>query len=259
MYIRTSIISCTAIIAISATTAFAQTNSTTVVREAVPVMSKPIIANSPEDLALQEEIRKIRAYNAYVDSQVGVMGASTTTSVSSTPAPVITRPTATKIELFEPASTNVAMAPVSTAASGTTIIERQPVTGATSIYRIAEGDTLYSLSKKNCISVESIQAQNQLPSTNIQVGQVLTVPASQCNAIVPTARTSFVGNVAPMPANVQTGAASSYAVLPKDSLYSIGKRYCLNANELAVANGISTTAIIQPGQILQLPNKACVK
>lgn len=255
--------------ATAALPAFAQTNTTYTVREAVPAQTQAIIANSPEDLALQEEIRKIRAYNAHVDSLVGISGTISEGSATTYSEPYYSSSTAStysgaKIELFEPAPTTTYTAPTTTYSStviapSTTIIERQPVSGASSIYRVVEGDTLYNISKRNCLSVEDIQNQNNLSSSNIGLGQVLTIPASQCGMTtsVSTATAGYTRVVQPITTTYTS--SNSYAVLPKDSLYSIGRRYCLSANEIASANGISTSSIIKPGQILQLPAGACTK
>jgi LysM repeat protein len=242
--------------------AFAQTNTSTTIREAVPTQPHVIIANSKEDLALQEEIRRIRAYNAQVDSRVGISAPESYSAGTTITAPYMAPVTKTnpeaKIELFEPAKTRT----IAVATPITTIIERQPVAGATSIYTVAEGDTLYNLSKRNCIDVASLQNQNGLSDSNIRLGQVLTVPASQCAAksIVATVGTVRTAVPAPMKQTINAGTvADNYAVLPKDSFYSIGRRYCVSAAELASANGLSTSTIIKPGQVLNLPANACKK
>ena len=247
---------------ILAQSAFAQSSSnTTIVREAVPQQQKAIVANSPEDLALQEEIRKIRAYNAYVDSQVGVSD-----------EPVTVNPyRGAKIELFEPASPSTSTparyvsVPNRTIAltPSTTIIRRDPALGATSIHRIEEGDTLYSLAKANCLGVADIQAANAMSDTNIRLGQVITIPSSRCAGTVTTQPGSspndnYVKRVMPVPIKVDV-VGNNYAVLPKDTLYSIGRQYCVTPGAIAQENGFSTSEMIHPGQILRLPANACIK
>lgn len=244
---------------------FAQTYSSTTVREAVPTQSQTIVANSQEDLALQEEIRRIRAYNAQVDSMVGISGVQTesTSIVTSTPyiAPTTSTYSGAKIEIYEPASTYSSTSYATTTPT-TTIVERQPVTGSTSIYTVVEGDTLYNLSKRNCIDVTDIQNQNGMSDNNIRLGQVLTIPANQCGFSNTVSTSGTIRTVVPAPTTRTINAgiiSNNYAVLPKDSFYSIGRRYCVSANELATANGLSTTSIIKPGQVLQLPTNACIK
>ena len=257
--------------AVTAAPAFAQTYSSTTIREAVPTQSSTIVANSQEDLALQEEIRRIRAYNAKVDAQVGISGIETVSTSTPVYEPYVAPSTNTysgaKIELFEPTTTQstttyATTTPTYSSVPSTTIIERQPIAGSTSIYTVVEGDTLYNLSKRNCIDVTSIQNQNGLSSSNIRLGQVLTIPANQCGISNAVASAGTVRTVLPAPTTrtISAGITSnSYAVLPKDSFYSIGRRYCVSAADLAAANGLSTSSIIKPGQVLQLPANACNK
>lgn len=232
-----------------AQTTFAQ-SATTIINEAVPAEKHVIVANSPEDLALQEEIRKIRAYNAYVDSHVGVSD-----------GPVEVNPyQGAKIELYAPTKpATFVTAPARSVAitPTTTIIKRQPIAGSTAIHSVVEGDTLYSLAKSNCLSVGEIQAMNGLKTTSIRLGQVLTIPASQC-AVAGQSKAGYVKRVMPVPINVNVNA-NNYAVLPKDTLYSIGRQYCVTPKAIAGENGIPVNEAIHPGQILRLPSNACIK
>ena len=242
----------------SAAPALAQIST---VREAVPAQSTAIMANSPQDIALQEEIRKIRAYNAYVDSQVGISDGGVAVVTSAPVSPYVGR----KIELFETqspstqityATTNGRMVSVTPAI---TTVTRQPITIVNSTHRIAEGDTLYSLARANCIAVKDIQNQNGMSGNNIRLGQIINI-TSQCGAVTTQAKvaTAYVRKVTPVPTSIKV-RANNYAVLPKDSLYSIGRRYCVSAGELATFNGIDTKTAIQPGQILRLPAGSCQK
>ena len=235
--------------------AIAQTE--TVIREAIPSQRQVIVANSPQDLALQEEIRKIRAYNAYVDSQIGV---SDTIEVYE-PVPISSN---TKIKLFETpvteatyVSSPIVSSPVMPVV---TIIERKPLVGRARIHTIAEGDTLYGFAAKRCVTVSDIQDLNGFEDTNIRLGHKISLPASACNVITAsTVTTKKVYTRVVMPLPTSAVINRNYAVLPKDSLYSIGRQYCLTADDLAGHNGILTTKAIQPGQILSLPETACIK
>ncbi len=276
--IRPVFIICAALSAVS-TPVFAQT----VEREAVPAKKQVIIANSPADLALQEEIRRIEAYNAYVESQIGVSEVYTELDapiVPLKPAVIPAKPSGNlnknvNIELFAPtSSTRITYATENgqTVSIQPATIKQINVIGAKNAgkYRIAQGDTLYSLARKNCISVADIRAANGLEGNNIKIGQMLDIPASQCaDAKTITAKTDISTNiksetdtvrrVLPLPTTVKIDRGQKYAVLPKDTLYSIGKRYCLSADELAGYNGIDKTAPIKPGQILSLPKNSCIK
>lgn len=48
-------------------------------------------------------------------------------------------------------------------------------------HTVVQGDTVYSLSRKLCVSIEDIQRRNNLGADfGISIGQVLTLPSSQC-------------------------------------------------------------------------------
>ena len=271
------------VLATMAVPAFAQTSNVTVVREAVPAQGQVIVANSPQDLALQEEIARIRAYNADVESRVGISDTYTTAAPAYvTPATKntytrpITAPVTTTnqyqgrtIELFETPATQITYASTITqpATVPAAIVTRQPVTGYTRIHRVVAEDTLYRLAKSNCVSVVDIQNRNGMSDTNIRIGQAITLPANQCGTTARTTTASsttrsdfgIVRRVLPIQTGINVRSGNAYAVLPKDSLYSIGRRYCVSAGEIANFNGIDTTTPIQPGQILRLPSTACNK
>lgn len=256
---------------------YAQTE-TTVVREAVPEQRSVIVANSAEDMALREEIRKIRAYNAYVNSQIGISADQTVYEA----VPVKAK-SGMKIELFEIPTTEISY--VSNAGTvrktvAVTTLHTDGMDMSTASHRVVQGETLYGLARANCISVSDIQNKNGFKDSGIQLGQVIALPASQCEAsmIAVTAETApvempevkqitrqsrtqteYVRKVMPVPTSIAIDTTHNYAVLPKDTLYSIGRQYCVKAKDLAAHNGIETGKAIQPGQILRVPPTACVK
>lgn len=211
----------------------------------------PAFAQS-NDAELQEEINKVRAYNAQANP----------------PATSNTHRDA-KIKLLAEPSTEITY--VSTPTTPAPIIAEvpQPVATYTRIHRVVKADTLYNLAKRNCITVVDIQSHNAMSNNNIRIGQVLSLPVSKCGSaakatVVPTPATlktrteaGVVRQVLPIQTGIKVSTNNSYAVLPKDSLYSIGTRYCVSAAELAGFNNIESTTPIQPGQILRLPQKSC--
>ncbi len=269
--------------------ALAQTiaGNVNVVREPVVAQKQTILANSAEDIALQEEIAKIKAYNAYVDGQVGVSGTYSAidnrgTETSSLPAkaPVTNPYQGKKIELFAPQALTVqqATSPRITYATDNGKIRRvTPVklivrSNSVQTYRISQGDTLYGLAHRQCVSVADVQKINRLNGTAIKIGQKIQLPASQCGATAQASQTrqpiaqpageirhdtKIVRRVLPVQAGIKVRQNNKYAVLPKDSLYSIGRRYCVSVSDLARLNAIDASKPIQPGQILRLPNNTC--
>lgn len=271
--IRRILITSTILAALPAS-ALAQ-NTVTVVREAVPANSQPIIANSAQDLAIQENIRRINANNAHVNSIVGISDAySYTAPATSTKiVPIVNKYEGAKIELFAPPATKITYAstPI-TSQVPASISTVKNVATYTRIHRVVKGDTLYNLARRNCLAVADIKNSNALNGSSISIGQALAMPASQCggaklaaaSVVTPTTtvkqtRSEFgiVRQVMPIQTGIKVRSGNAYAVLPKDSLYSIGKRYCLSANELAAFNSIDTVTPIQPGQVLRLPGSVC--
>ena len=240
-------ISILALAVVCAPSVMAQTSGTTIVRQAVPQSRNVIVANSAEDIALKEEIRRINAYNAYLKTQIGVSD-GTNTTVQSTNRPV-------KIQMFEQPNMATSIRP--------TITTKIAQTNSVEPYVVQQGDTLYSLSRKSCVSVAEIQKTNNLSSTGIQLGQKLTIPAQRClaastsNHILNREKPVNIRRVLSVPTSLTSRASINYAVLPKDTLYGIGARYCVSALKLAQFNDIGVKATLQPGQILKVPQIAC--
>lgn len=208
--------------------------------------------------ALKEEVRKVRAYTAQTN-------APATNHIFQD----------AKIKLLAEPKTDITYVstPTSPAETSPTISAPPRATPTfTRIHRVVEDDTLYNLAKRNCIAVKDIQKHNAMSDNSIRIGQVLSLPTSKCTAptkatIVPTQAFSqtiktrtganVVRQVMPIQTGIKVRKGNAYAVLPKDSLFSIGKRYCVSAGELAGFNDVKITTPIQPGQILHLPEKAC--
>lgn len=230
---------------------------------------KPGDLSDAEYQALLDEADRIRAYqnnNGYITddytsevtygtvvSSGEVYDAGTTTVYPSTGS--------YEIELFEPETTT---------ASTVTYAETTPIAPSysnsfSSSHRVLKGDTLYNISKRYAVSVDSLKSANYLSDNNIGIGQVLNIPAgttivSENTYIAPvtTASTNsnltYIRNVEPI-AGQNSGI---YAVLPKDTLYSISRRACVKVADLISVNAISSPSSIQPGQRLTMPQGHCL-
>ncbi len=141
---------------------------------------------------------------------------------------------------------------------------------------VSKGDTLYNIAKRNNVTVASLKAANGLTGNGISIGQSLTVPGGQrvvnvqsqgYQAPVTTissgnsvtdysstqSRPTLVRNVEPLP------AGNNYAVLPKDTLYSIARRACVSVSDMQAVNGYIDAQSLQPGQRLTLPGGHCMR
>jgi LysM repeat protein len=119
----------------------------------------------------------------------------------------------------------------------TSIPTNTPVPGRTT-YTVKSGDTLSSIAAKYGIAWQDLAAANGMNSkSTLRVGQELIVPLS--------------GGSAPPPAAAQGG--TTYTVKSGDSLSSIASKYGITWQELASANGLSSSSRLSIGQQLVIP------
>lgn len=149
-------------------------------------------------------------------------------------------------------------------------------TSASKTHTVSKGDTLYNISKRYNTSVQSIKSENGLSGTTLSIGQHIRIPGVIVESINSVAQPIFASSsptrdgyitrriVEPTPSKRSTGfetvAANEavYAVLPKDTLYSISRRTCVGVKEIISRNGLSNPNNLQPGQRITLPVGHCV-
>lgn len=97
------------------------------------------------------------------------------------------------------------------------------------LYIVKKGDTLYSISRKLNISVDTLKSLNKLNSNDIYVGQqlILGEPENQVEYDI-------------------------YTVKKGDSLWSISQKYNITVNELIKLNNLDNTTL-QINQTLKVP------
>jgi LysM repeat protein len=105
-------------------------------------------------------------------------------------------------------------------------------------YRVAAGDSLWTIARRFGTTTTALQRANGLSSSRIKIGQVLAIPGSP-----------GAGSTAVVAA---TGAATEYRVRSGDSLWSISRRFGTTTSAIQAANGLRGTAI-KPGQTLRIP------
>lgn len=117
--------------------------------------------------------------------------------------------------------------------TGTAVAGLTPTPIAGNVYVVVRGDNLYRIALRFNTTVDAIMKANGLTSSNIYVGQTLTIPGPG----VPPAPTGQVHIV-------QTG----------DTLYSIARRYGTTVDAIMSANGLTSTTIYV-GQQLIIPGR----
>jgi len=286
---RAKIILTAAAIALMASPAFAQTTIKKIIEPVTPTVDD--IINAPieytndgvvkaqyfkaDDLseaeyrALLEEADRIRAYQAANGGGQVVFDAPVTTYA---PATSYSAPTVT----YSPETT---YAPATTYSEGYQVEVYEPspsyqTVESVKIHTVAKGDTLYNISKRFGTNVAAIQSENGLSGTALSIGQQLRIPGVTSSSLNSTTVLQPIFASAPQrdgvvtrrvvqkaPQSVSPVIASGtqiYAVLPKDTLYSISRMTCVGVNDLIATNGIANPDNLQPGQRLRLPAGHCL-
>ncbi|MBR5834948.1 MAG: LysM peptidoglycan-binding domain-containing protein [Bacteroidales bacterium] len=112
-------------------------------------------------------------------------------------------------------------------------------------YTVKSGDTLGKIAERHGCTVAQLKAWNNLSSSNIQIGQKLTVSAAS----------SQKSSQSTQSAASQSGDYISYTVKSGDSFYSIAKNYPgVSAQNIMDFNGISSSSL-KPGMTIKIPKK----
>jgi LysM repeat protein len=192
--------------------------------------------------------------------------------VTSAP-PVITVPKAapdTPIA-FDPdapaTSSAIRYSPTRPNTAAATALQAEPVkdvTPATTV-TVGKGDSLWSIAKKNGITVSELAAANNLRiSATLRQGQKLIVPgkagapASSASAAAAPAAATPAAKTAATKADTAARAAANggavkYVVKPGESLGTIAKNFGVKQGDIAEANNITNPALIRAGQELVIP------
>lgn len=160
-----------------------------------------------------------------------------------------------------------------------------PTTSTAKSHQVVPGDTLTKISSLYGVTIESIEAANNMtPESILRVGQVLVIPSAAAAAAptvakqAPTTPSKVAASPAPAPASsvssapalatssprqeVAGQAATSqpsvasgdvYEVVAGDNPYSIAKRLKVGYQELLELNGITDPTKLQIGQKLKVP------
>ncbi|MBI2510992.1 MAG: LysM peptidoglycan-binding domain-containing protein [Opitutae bacterium] len=125
-----------------------------------------------------------------------------------------------------------------------------------STYTVGRGDSLWSIAKKNHLTVaELAKANNLAVGATIQPGKKLIIPGKPVapkDLGTTTVATETKAATTPA-APVRNGDAVTHIVQPGESLGTIARKYQVTVGELAAANSITDPAKVRLGQKLIIP------
>lgn len=242
---------------------------------------------SPEEYAaLLAEADKIRAFQSSANSYTGSVYSTAPASSGGT---MSTDAYGYEIELFDaPVSASGSASAPNTVVNDYTpantvitaaapVVTYQSPAQTLASHYVVKGDTLYNVAKRNGVTVAALKSANNMTGNGLQLGQTLRIPVSAAassytqsapimapvtnassmavttEAPTTTQGTTLIRNVEPLP------TSNIYAVLPKDTLYSISRRACVSVDNISATNGITDPGSLQPGQRLTLPSGHCMK
>lgn len=117
-----------------------------------------------------------------------------------------------------------------------------------SIYKVARGDTLWGIARKNSISLSTLLGSNPTlsKSSKLSIGQEIMIPMQsstfQPNSVSVTQVSEETRN-----------SSGTYIVKAGDSLSRIALNNQVSLTALMQINGMNSSSIIRPGQTLILP------
>ena len=127
-----------------------------------------------------------------------------------------------------------------------------PLATAPATYTVAKGDNLWTIAKKNGVTVKQLTAANNLRAdSRLSLGQKLVIPGKAAAAPAGAEVKSVVPAAAPTAAPT---AATVHVVKSGESLGAIAKKYQVKVGDIATANNIADPTKLRVGQSLKIPS-----
>jgi LysM repeat protein len=118
-------------------------------------------------------------------------------------------------------------------------------------YTVVKGDNLWSIAKKNGVTVKQLTAANNLRAdATLKLGQVLTVPGK---APAPAAASTPASPSRSTTASSPAASSVTHVVKAGETLGGIAKKYQVKVGEIATANNIADPTKLRVGQSLKIP------
>ncbi|MEM9600484.1 MAG: LysM peptidoglycan-binding domain-containing protein [Pseudomonadota bacterium] len=115
---------------------------------------------------------------------------------------------------------------------------------------VADGDTLYGLSKRYAVSIADIQRANAMSDYSVTLGQTLRIPGVSSLQTIPALHQSTA-------TDAQALQTTTHVVVAGDTFFAIAKQHCLKSTDLMQANPDIDVRALRIGASLQVPATAC--
>lgn len=159
--------------------------------------------------------------------------------------------------ITNPSGPHQLLVPVADAAQFTLALDKLPKIKPMQIagdYKVKSGDTLGALAKRYGTSVAAIQAANNLKSTNLRVGQSLSIPGQ-----APINSPYAIQAEQEIAQRNQKSTGVHYTVKSGDSFWTIAKNHNTSVKKLLQWNDLSANTKLKPGQKLLVADQLIVQ
>jgi len=122
-------------------------------------------------------------------------------------------------------------------------------------YSVAKGDNLWTIAKKNNVTVKQLMAANNLRSdSTLHLGQKLVIPGKATTTAAAPAAPAAASVPAALPTPATAPAAPiTHVVKAGETIGVIAKKYQVKVGDIATANNIADPTKIRVGQTLKIP------
>lgn len=111
-------------------------------------------------------------------------------------------------------------------------------------YTVQSKDSLYSIAKKNNISIDTLMKDNGITSTNLILGQVLKIRLPEIEEIDECYGEDYIPQ--------DNTSSINYTVKKGDSLYKIASKYNISVNDIQKLNNLNSINL-SVGMVLKIP------
>ncbi|HSC68845.1 MAG TPA: LysM peptidoglycan-binding domain-containing protein [Cellvibrio sp.] len=157
----------------------------------------------------------------------------------------------------DPTGPHQLFVPVADAAQFTLNLDKLPKLTPVKVsgdYKVKSGDTLGSIAKRFGTSVSAIQSANNLKSSQLKVGQNLSIPGQ-----APLNSPYAIQAEQEIAQRQQKNTGTYYTIKSGDSFWTIAKKHGTSVKNLLKWNNLPANAALKPGQKLLVVDKASTK